>query len=222
MVNIRISKLSMYGNPNIGLYCYATDRYCLVGRVVSDKFASEIGKILGVPVHRINIAGISLIGDLIAGNDRCLLVPKIVFDDELSELDRLGIKYRVVGGDLTALGNNMLANNNGAVISSEYSDEETLEIEEALGVKVLRAKIGQMTIVGSSAIMNATSGVINPNISPAEKSLFEDTLKVKFYRSTVNFGNPFVKSGMILNSKGLILGDPTTTIELMQIQEAFE
>ncbi len=218
---MKISKLDFYGNPNIGLYAYATDKYCLLGHGISQKYAAELERILQVPVYRTNIAGMSLIGVMITGNKNCLLVPKIVFDEELKQLENLGIKYKIVGEDLTALGNNILCNDNGAVINYEYSETAMSEIRKALGVETVKAKINSLGIVGSAAAMNSKAGIVHPEISQEELKLIEKTLGIKFQRTTVNFGNPFVSSGIIMNSNGLLMGDPTTTIEVMQIQETF-
>ncbi|NTV24352.1 MAG: translation initiation factor 6, partial [Nanoarchaeota archaeon] len=37
------------GNPNIGLFCYATDKYCLVPRAMDAKLKKEISEVLQVP-----------------------------------------------------------------------------------------------------------------------------------------------------------------------------
>ena len=84
------------GNPNVGLYGFANNKYVLVGREVPAALAQEIGKVLNVPVHQISIAGTSLLGVFLAGNDHKLLVPSIAFDSELRVLDKLGIPYAVI------------------------------------------------------------------------------------------------------------------------------
>ncbi|MEM0231434.1 MAG: translation initiation factor IF-6 [Candidatus Woesearchaeota archaeon] len=219
---MKIAKMSFYGNPNIGLYAYANDRFCLLGRDVPRQYEEQIAKYLGVPVYRINIAGTSLIGALIAGNEHCILVPKIAFEEELRELTKLGINFKVFDSDLTALGNNIACNNRGAVVSDEYSQRETELISELLNVKAVRMSIAKSKAVGSSIISNSKAGLINPEASESEKKTAENILGVHLERTTINFGNPFVSSGVILNSRGLIMGDPTTTIEVMQVQDAFQ
>jgi translation initiation factor 6 len=220
-MNMKIAKISFYGNPNVGLYAYATDKYCLVGRGVEDKFASEIEKNLCVPVHRINIAGTSLIGALLAGNSKCLLVPKIAFPEEIAELTKLGINCKILESDQTALGNNIACNDKGAIISPEYSKEEQEFIEESLGVQSVKMNIGMVDVTGSTVVVNSKAGLIHIYASDSEKKEAERVLGVSLERTTVNFGNPYLRSGIILNSNGLIMGEPTTTVEVMQIQDAF-
>ncbi len=46
---------SVHGNPNIGLYGYCTDKYCIVGRDINKEKQAEIKKILRVPVNGLEI-----------------------------------------------------------------------------------------------------------------------------------------------------------------------
>ena len=68
---------NVQGNPNVGLYGYANDQYCLLGTEVPSKTAKKIEKVLKVPTHRISMCGTSLVGVFVTGNNKCLLVPEI-------------------------------------------------------------------------------------------------------------------------------------------------
>jgi translation initiation factor 6 (eIF-6) len=70
------------GNPNIGLYLFATNDYCLAPESTSDKLLHKIEKVLDVPVIKLNIAGTPLLGVFLSGNSEQLLVPSIIFDKE--------------------------------------------------------------------------------------------------------------------------------------------
>src|SRR3989344_6944995 len=91
------------GNPNMGVFCYANDKYCLVPLGFEEHLKKKFEEILKVPVHEMRAAGTSLLGVFFAGNDDCLLVPEIMFDSELAELKRLGINHKVIKTELTAL-----------------------------------------------------------------------------------------------------------------------
>jgi translation initiation factor 6 len=148
---MHVIKTSFRGNPNVGLYAYATDSYCLVGPEVPDHEYERIKATLEVPVHRATIAGTGLVGVFLAGNNKHLLVPHIIFDKEEALLKKLGIQYTVITTDLTALGNNILCNDFGCLVSSEYSEAERETIGKALGMKAKSFKIGELDIVGSCA-----------------------------------------------------------------------
>lgn len=49
--------------------------------------------------------------------------------------------------------------------------------------------------------------------------LIMDVLKVEAIRSTVNHGARMVGAGILANSKGALIGDDTTPIEMGKIEE---
>lgn len=201
-----IALLSFDNNPNIGLYAFATDEFCLIGNDIPSKVEEEIHEVLKVPIHRINISGTSLIGVFCAGNSNCLLVPHTIQKDEIKALESLKIKFHIVNSKITAIGNNITANDFGAVASTEFDDDTVKEIESHLSVPVKRAKISEMNNIGSCLIANNKGGLVHRDIKSFELELLEDTLKVEILDGTINMGNPYVKSGIIANSKGLVVG----------------
>ena len=201
-----IAMLSFDNNPNIGLYAFATNDYCLIGEDVPEHAEKEIAKVLKVPTHRISIAGTSLIGVFCSGNSNKLLVPYIIQPHEIKVLDKLGIKYSIVKSKITAIGNNVTANDNGALISTEFSDDVQEFMSKELSIPVKKAKISEMNNIGSCLVANNKGGLVHRDVKGFELELLEDTLKVEVLDGTINLGNPYVKSGIIANSKGLVIG----------------
>lgn len=86
-------------------------------------------------------------------------------------------------------------------------------------MKVLQEGLGGHTDVG--AVVSATNnGFIAHPALEKELDKIEKALKVKGLRSTVNFGSPYVKAGIIANSNGYITGFKTSGIELGRIDDA--
>ena len=81
-------KISFNGNPNIGLYGFATDSYCLMPIHLSSKIIAQIKHALDVPVYQVSIAGTDLLGALCSGNSDLLLVPEIIRDEEIKQLEK--------------------------------------------------------------------------------------------------------------------------------------
>ena len=52
-----------------------------------------------------------------------------------------------------------------------------------------------------------------------DMELIMDVLKVEAIRSTVNHGARMVGAGILANSKGALIGDDTTPIEMGKIEE---
>jgi translation initiation factor 6 len=212
-------KTDFNGNPNVGLYGFATDSYCLLSVDVDKRTVAKIEKVLKVPVHQLNICGTSLVGVFLVGNSKCLLVPSIAFDSELRKLDSFKIKYKVIKTDHTALGNNVLCNDFGCLVSPDFSIEEMKHIEGALGVPVHSAKIAELDIVGSSGVLSKLGGLLHRDASDSDIKLVESLLKVKCDTGTVNMANPFVRSGVIANSHGFVIGRLSGSPELMHLDE---
>ena len=156
------------GNPNIGLYGFATNEYCLLGREVPDKAAHEVGKVLKVPVHRVNICGTSLTGVFFAGNDHCLLIPHIAFESEINQIEKLDIPYQLIKTKLTALGNNILCNDKGALVNPDFSAETKKRIRQALNVTLHPGTIAELPTVGSVGVINKNGAVLHQHAKRME------------------------------------------------------
>ncbi|MBN2881284.1 translation initiation factor IF-6 [Candidatus Woesearchaeota archaeon] len=214
---MKVDKISFNGNFNIGLFAYANDSFCLVGSDVPERIVEIMKKVLDVPVHQISIAGTSLIGVFVAGNSNSILVPQIIYPDEIALLKKLKIKHTIVNTTLSALGNNILCNDNGAIINPEFEDEAVAEISKALKVDVKKGTIEELNTVGSLGFTNNRGAVVSKDITTDELDFVSNQLKVNTIRGTVNLGNNYISSGVIANNKGLLIGSATGGVEITDI-----
>jgi len=215
---MRVLKTNFYDSPNIGMYCYCCNSYCLVPHGVIEKYGKEISEVLNVPVYEISVAGTPLIGVFLAGNDNCLLVPEIMFKYERAVLEKNNIKYEVIKTKNTALGNNICANNNGAIIGHDFEPAAVKKISEALGVPVKKATIGGMDIVGSVCVANDRTAIAHNNITDKEKAAAESLLKAKILPVTID-SNPHVRAGIIVNNSGYLVTENIKTKEIILIDQ---
>jgi translation initiation factor 6 len=201
-----VATMAFDNNPNIGLYAFATDEYCLIGHDIPEKFIPEMEEVLDVPVHRVNIAGTSLIGVFCTGNKNKLLVPHIIQPDEIKELEKLKINFEIIESKITALGNNITTNDTGAVVSTEFPDAVVEVIAKALAVPTKKGKVSELDNVGSCLVVNNEGGLVHRGIKSFELKFLENLFHCEILDGTVNMGNPYVKSGIISNSHGFIIG----------------
>ncbi len=194
-------------NPNIGLFCYATNKYCLVPPKFPDKLKKDFEKVFNVPVYEIKAAGTDLLGVFFSGTDDCLLVPKIMFDTELKQLETFKIKYKVINSELTALGNNLLIENGVCIANPDYKETVLKDIEKSLKIKVKTGKISELNIVGSMAVANDKGCLVSADIEEFEKKFLKNNLKLNVTTGTVNFGSPYIGSGIVCNNNGFVVGD---------------
>jgi translation initiation factor 6 len=210
---------NLNGNPNIGLYGYVTDKFCLLGLDVPLHTAKQIGSVLKVPVHQLNICGTSMLGAFLSGNDNCILVPSIAFESELKHLDKLNIPYKVIKTELTALGNNILCNNDGCAVNPGFPADVQKQISKALGVKVFPMTIAGVETVGSVACINKHGCAIHSDANEHEIHKLKEILKVNVDTTTVNLGNPFIGSCVLCNSNGIVIGDRSSGPELGNLEQ---
>ncbi|MFH1849742.1 MAG: translation initiation factor IF-6 [archaeon] len=217
---MHLVKTNILGNPNVGMYGYTTDEYCLIGQQIPKRQSLSIEAALGVPVYQARICGNELLGVFLAGVQKKLLVPGIAFDAEIGHLGKLGIDVVKVETDLTALGNNMAISENGCVVNPEYGEDTIALLKRELGISVIRGTIGGYNIVGSLCKMNSKGALVSVEANDAEAKLLASQLGVPLSRGTVNQNSQYISSGIICNSKGFVIGDLSTGPEIMDADTA--
>ncbi len=216
-----VYRTDFLSNPNVGLFGYAGEGFCLLGQHIPRRQADEAAKALGVRVHQVRLCGTELIGVFCAGNSKALLVPEIIFDHEFEKLKALGCSPVIIETDLTALGNNILCNDNGCVLSQDFPDEVVSQVKKALKVPVAKGTIGGLHNVGALAVLSGKVCVVSPDASGEERRLLEETLKVRCVEGTANMGMPYLRAAVLANSKGMVIGSACSGVEIANIDNAF-
>jgi translation initiation factor 6 len=217
---MKLYKTNLSGNPNVGLYAFCTDSYCLLAPEFTAAQVKIIEKVLNVPVYQLRLSRTSLLGALVTGNSKALLVPSIVFEEDRAVLERLKLPYTIVPSRLTALGNNILCNDVGALVNPEYSANIKKLIRQTLQTALHPGTIADTDVPGSCAVHNKQGAVLHAFASEKDINEVEALLQLKTVPATVNFGNPYVHSGLFANSYGMVIGDKSTAIEIENIYEA--
>jgi translation initiation factor 6 len=205
-----------FGSPNIGVYCFCNEDLAVVPPGLTVRKLTQFEETLGVNICKTTVGGTTLVGALITGNSKKVLVPHTIQDYELRRIEEFS-KVTVVESKWTALGNVVLTNDFGAVVHPDAPAEIARSVKGELGVQTTYGKIGSLPFVGALGIATNKGAILSPNTSNEEQSLIEAALHVNVELSTTNGGVPFVKSGILANSKGAIVGPLTRGAELMQI-----
>ncbi len=206
----------VFGSPNIGVYCFCNENIAIVPPGLTKRKINQFAETLGVDVCETTIGGSTLDGALATGNSNVVVVPHIIRSYELERIQRLS-KVVVVDSKWTALGNVVLANDVGAVTHPDTPTEILTTVQDQMGVKPAPGKIGLLPFVGALAIATNKGAIVSPNTLSEEQSVVESALHVNVEPSSTNGGVPFVKSGILANSKGAVVGSLTRGAELMQI-----
>ena len=205
----------VFGSPNIGVYCFCNEELAIVPPGLTNRKLKQFAETLDVNVCSTTVGGSTLVGALVAGNSKGLLVPHTIQDYELHRIEEFS-KVVIVESKWTALGNVVLANDFGVILHPDAPREITKSMDD-LGVQPAHGNIGELPFVGALAIATNQGALLSPNTLKEEQSVIEAALKVGTELSTTNGGVPFVKSGILANSKGAVVGSLTRGAELMQI-----
>ncbi|MBD3261346.1 MAG: translation initiation factor IF-6 [Candidatus Altiarchaeales archaeon] len=208
-------KQSIEGEDFVGLFGVACDRYA----VLSSAFREN--EVLSVPTHKTSIYGTGLLGMFCVGNTRGFLVPYFVSDTELSGLidflGPLGVEVNRVSDKFTALGNLICCNDTAAIVSPLLNDFE--KIEETLNVNVVSMDLAGLKEVGACIYPTNKGFLAHPDLENQLPKLSE-ILGVSGKTGTVNFGVPYVSSGLLANTNSFLTGHKTSGIELGVIDQA--
>lgn len=203
------------GDPNIGLFGIVTEKYAVLPEAGID--VSHLVK----TVAYTTIAGTKLCGLFLAGNSHGLIVPETITEREMHALKAAlkGINILKLKSNYTAIGNLILCNDKGAVISPLLRGSAK-EIAECLKVEVHVGNILELEIVGALGVATKKGFLLDMYAGEEEFAFIKKALKVSGDIGTVNFGSEFVKSGILANSKGVLIGNATTGPETARIDEA--
>lgn len=214
---MKFSKLNFQKDPNIGLFSFASDKFCLVNRFLRKEDIKIIKNVLKVQVYQTSVLGTGLIGIFTAGNSKGIVISDRIYNEEIEEMQR-NFDVLVLETKHTAFGNLILSNDKGCIVSKDL-EKSRKDIRDFLDVETRVGSIGGMDLVGSLAICNSNGCLVHKSITDKEKTLIEKILDVPVSLGTVNFGNPWVKSGLIVNSNGFLAGDQTSGPELGIVTE---
>ncbi len=220
---MNIQRLSVFGTDNIGVYIYSNDKYTFIPKNLDKNTKDTIVENLGTELIETSVSNSFLLGIFINGNNNTIILPKITKENEIKEIREQAKDTRVEVLNLkaTALGNVILANDHAALIYPEFSDAEVKEIREALQVEeAKRGTIANIITVGSVGVVTKKGGIVHIDSTDDEIKDLSNFFKAKMDVGTVNFGSAFIRSGMIANYKGVLVGSSTTGPEILRIQRA--
>ena len=216
----------LFNSPYSGVFCATNDLVTLVPPGIPDDDMEAISEALGTKVEVITIGGSSVLGTLIAMNNKGILVSNLITTLELEKLEEitaaLDLNLGVLSERSNAIGNNFLLNDSGGFCNERLSKQSKVESEKIFEVDITSQSLNGMDTLGMIGCANTKGGLCHPEISDNEKDVMEKVLKVPIMEGTVNFGMPLVGAGIISSSKGAICGRQSTGVELGRVEEALK
>ena len=223
---MRVLQTDFFGDHNLGLFSTMSEEFCLIGNPLSKKKSSDIAKVTGAKLFQTTIANSEIVGIFCSMNSNGIVIPKITTDREIAALKKFGkendLNINMIGTKFTALGNVVLCNDNGAVVSNLVSAKDKKTIEDCLGVPAEYSTVAGLDSVGSCGLATNKGCILHRDATDEEIKTVDGTLKVESDIGTANYGSPFVGSCVIGNSNGVVAGDSTTGPEITRIMEALQ
>jgi translation initiation factor 6 len=156
-------------------------------------------------------------------NNNGILLPSIASDEEIRILRQAsGLKVERLKSKFTAIGNLISSNDNGALVSPILDSEVNQQIRDVLGVPVNSITVGGFIQTGSMVVATNIGAAIHPKATEEEIKIISESLQVQVEPATVNGGVPFLSSGIIANSKSVIVGSLTSGPELIMLSRVFK
>jgi translation initiation factor 6 len=213
-------KISSYnGNAYLGVYCVANESLSFVPLDSSDSFFDDVREGLDVQVEKATVAGANILGALIAMNSYGAVVSNMTSNEELESLSRYLPVCRLEDR-LNASGNNILVNDNAALVHADIGKTGLRQIKETLQVETVQGSVGGYKTVGSICVATNKGILCHPTTSPDDLEMLKSLFKVPASIGTLNYGAPMVGACMIANSKGAAIGFKSTPIELGRVEDA--
>ena len=212
-----VGRTLVAGSPYIGVYVRAGERGVVVPPSAGS-VAREVERLLGGPVVRTTVADTEIVGALVALNSNGIVTGEDLGEAERRALEGLGPVTQLRSRQ-NAMGNNLLANDHGVLAHPEFSDDALARISAGLGVPARRGTIAGLGTVGMAAVATNRGVVVHPKATEHEVHVIEELLGVPVHRSTANFGVPIVGACLAANSRAMMIGRPTTPVELAHLAE---
>jgi translation initiation factor 6 len=207
-----ISKTSFQSSPHIGIFCTVNDEVAVTPLSAPRKFEEALKETLDVDIVKTTLSNTSLIGIFSVANNKKIIVPDILEKGELKILKEHFPEVLVLEEKYTAVGN-LVAMNDKGIACSKY-------LRNALS-DALSIRIADSDLVGSTLFVSNAGFLCHRDASAKELKEIEHIFKVKGDATTINLGDPFIKSGLLGNKNGILAGALTSGPELNRIDDVF-
>ncbi|HEV2316218.1 MAG TPA: translation initiation factor IF-6 [Thermoplasmata archaeon] len=216
-----VGRATISGSPYLGVYIRTGESVAVVPPSAPANLRRELERLLSVKVFTGTVSESELLGALLAFNSHGVIVGDRLDKVERARLESVGpvseIRVRQ-----NALGNNVLANDRGALVHPEFSEEAIRQVREGLKVPVQRGTVAGLGTVGMAAVATNKGVVVHPRTTEAETKVITEALGAPVHKSTANFGVSVVGACLVANSRGFVAGTPTTSVEIVHLQEGFQ
>jgi translation initiation factor 6 len=208
------------GDPNIGVFARVLGDIAIVPPEAPEDFKAAVKAALDVTLVETTIQGSAIIGSLVAGNSRGIVVSGLAYESEIDILS----KHREVlllTESMNAAGNVIMANDTFAAVHPDMPVDMMHAIGEFLGVEVITLVLGGVKTVGMAGVATNKGVILHPRATEQQIARVEGVAKIPVGTGSINMGSGLVGTGLLVNEKGYLAGNATSGFELGRIEDVF-
>ncbi|AJF60623.1 MAG: translation initiation factor IF-6 [Candidatus Diapherotrites archaeon] len=211
-------KKTIRGSPFVGVFAVASEDFFLVPFSIEKKELAGIEEKLGAKVVKASLASSPLLGVLSVMLGKMIALPETVIEEEVAFLERHGMQAKKLEG-IHALGNLIAVNENGGIASPLIGKKTVEGLEKFFGVHFSRMTVAGSNLAGAATTVTNKGFIVHPNIKQDEFRELEKIFGVRGQPTSANYGDKFIGNDIVANSKGALIGEFTTSYEVLRINE---
>jgi len=197
-----------------------TGKYCDNPPESPEDYKLALIQALNVELVETTVQGSAIIGSLVAGNSRGIVMSGLATDAEIAVLEKHR-KILLLRESMNAAGNVIMANDTFAAVHEDMPSELAHEIGEFLEVEVIHLTLGGVKTVGMAGVATNKGIIVHPRATPHQIARLEEVAKIPVGTGTINMGSGLIGTGLLVNEKGYIAGNETSGFELGRIEDVF-
>ena len=212
--------ITFAGDPNIGVFARVLGDIAIVPPESTEEFKTAIRNALEVTLVETTIQGSAIVGSLVAGNSRGVVVSGLATEEEVARI----AEYREVlllNESMNAAGNVIMANDTFAAVHEDMPTDLSKAIGEFLGVEVISLTLGGVKTVGMAGVATNKGVIVHPRATERQIAMLEEIAKVPVGTGSINMGGALVGTGLLVNERGYLAGNATSGFELGRIEDVF-
>ena len=211
---------TLAGDPNIGVFSRVLGNIAIIPPESPEDYKQALIRALNVELVETTVQGSTIIGSLVAGNSRGIVMSGLATDNEIAILKKHR-KILLLKDSMNAAGNIIMANDTFAAVHEDMPSELAKEIGEFLEVEVIHLTLGGVKTVGMAGVATNKGIIVHPRATPHQIARLEEVAKIPVGTGTINMGSALVGTGLLVNETGYIAGNATSGFELGRIEDVF-
>jgi translation initiation factor 6 len=211
---------TLAGDPNIGVFSRVLGNIAIIPPESPEDYKLALIQALNVELVETTVQGSTIIGSLVAGNSRGIVMSGLATDNEIAILEKHR-KILLLKDSMNAAGNIIMANDTFAAVHEDMPSELAHEIGEFLEVEVIHLTLGGVKTVGMAGVATNKGIIVHPRATPHQIARLEEVAKIPVGTGTINMGSALVGTGLLVNETGYIAGNATSGFELGRIEDVF-